>query len=133
MISCRLAILILILFSFASNAVAETSRVAAYVHMKHCWAEGDGESERETAILATLDRMQSLGLNVIVPYVANTSGQSLFPSEVNHHHVYGDWDPVEIFVREARRRGIAVHLCVPVIVCGHHEPAGILTEHPEWA
>ena len=67
MISCHLAILILILFSFASNAVADTSRVAAYVHMKHCWAEGDGKSERETAILATLDRMQSLGLNVIVP------------------------------------------------------------------
>ncbi|NND98220.1 MAG: family 10 glycosylhydrolase, partial [Pirellulaceae bacterium] len=88
---------------------------------------------RERSISHHLDELRRLGIDTIVPYVSNTSGQAHYPSELLSDHLWQDWDPIEVFVTAARQRGLKVQLSIPMLICGGDQPSGILEQHPAWA
>ncbi len=120
-------------FELAAADEATLPVQSAYIHINQAFDIQDEIPEREQSIRRCVERCQQVGLNSIVPYVGNTSGQAHFPSKVVSEHRFGDWDPIRVFVDEARQRGLQVHLCVPVLACGHQSPAGVLKQHPDWA
>lgn len=107
--------------------------LGAYIHMAHCFDASAPEDQREASIAAVLDEMKRSGLQAIVPYVTTSAGEAHYPSAIVPKRTFGDWDPLGVFVRKARARGLAVWPAVPMLVCGHDMPRGILAEHPEWA
>ncbi len=128
---------LLVWFAFCVSAAPanepDRRRLSAYIHIEQCF---DSESEivvREQSISKTLDALQRSGIETIVPYVSTTSGQSHYPSALVNDHLWDQWDPIDAFVQGARRRGLRIQLCVPVLVCGRDSPGGILKQHPDWA
>lgn len=109
------------------------SRLAAYVHLNHCVDEAALPAHREEQLEQLVAAMRDAGIQSIVPYVSTTSGVAHYPTERLPERRWGDWDPVGVLMQAARRHGLQVVLCVPVLACGHDEPSGILREHPEWA
>lgn len=107
--------------------------LAAYVHMPQCFPASGAQEEREASIGAALDDMKRSGLRIILPYVSTSAGEAHYPSTVIAKRAYGEWDPLGVFVREARARGLEVWPAVPMLISGHDAPKGILAEHPDWA
>lgn len=106
---------------------------AAYIHIDQCFDQSASIAEREQSIRHTVNEIKEAGLQTIVPYASNTSGQTNYPSQVVRDHRWKDWDPIAVFVDEAHNCGLNVHLCIPVLTSGHKKPTGILKHHPEWA
>lgn len=133
----RKIIRLLLGFALCTNSAYATEpdrpRIAAYIHIEQCFDSTTEIHLREQSISETLDRLKQTGIDTIVPYVSTTSGQAHYPSEAIEDHLWGRWDPIEAFVNGARTRGLNVHLCVPVLVCGRDAPGGILKKHLEWA
>ncbi|MGG1555325.1 glycoside hydrolase family 10 protein [Paenibacillus ferrarius] len=97
------------------------------------------EKSREE-VSRTLDRVQAMGANEL--YLETWFwGYTIYPSAVQaargiepQHPAFQGWDPLEAFVAEAGRRGIAVHAWLDGFMVGV-DPAGgpILRAYPEWA
>jgi len=113
--------------------VAEEPRISAYVHLDQCIDADFPEPQRERQIEQMIASMHETGVEAVVPYVSTTSGVAHYPSEFLPERRWGDWNPVKTLISAARRHGLQVYLCVPVLACGHDKPAGILQQHPEWA
>ncbi|WJH34847.1 family 10 glycosylhydrolase [Paenibacillus sp. CC-CFT747] len=88
----------------------------------------------------TLDRMAASGLNEL--YLETFfQGYTIFPSRTACAHgiagqnpVFAGWDPLDVFVKEAAKRGIAVHAWINGFMVGIDPSGGpILRIHPEWA
>ena len=108
-------------------------RLAAYLHLDQC-IDADLSSEaRQQQIDQAVRSMRDAGVQAVVPYVSTTSGAAHYPSKFLPERRWGDWDPVEHLISAAQRHGLQVHLCVPVLACGHDRPAGILRDHSDWA
>ena len=107
--------------------------MGAYIHMDQCFDKAAEPAERETAIAKSLDRFKASGLRTIMPYATTTGGAANYPSDVMPLRTYGDWDPLGVFVREARKRGLEVYPVICVLHSGRDEPRGILKQHPDWA
>lgn len=133
MTMAQIALAIALLLIRPAATSADDVSCAAYFHPDQCFPVEASFEEREAAIAACLDAVVQADLTAIVPYVSTTSGAAHYPSRFLKEHRWGKWDPIEVFVREARSRKLRVVLCVPVLACGHKSPAGILLEHPEWA
>lgn len=123
----------LLALSLAVSAEPPASRVAAYIHLEQCIDAKLPIEQRQHQIQQAIESMQKSGIDSIVPYVSTTSGAAHYPSKFLTEHRWKDWDPVAAIVEAARNVGMQVHLCVPVLACGHNQPTGILREHPEWA
>ncbi|MGG1517096.1 family 10 glycosylhydrolase [Paenibacillus oryzisoli] len=97
------------------------------------------EKNREE-VSRTLDRVQAMGANEL--YLETWFwGYTIYPSAVQaargfepQHPAFHGWDPLEAFVAEAGRRGIAVHAWLDGFMVGV-DPAGgpVLRVYPEWA
>jgi len=112
---------------------ADEPFLGAYIHLP-AWFRGQAdEAARHRAIVENLDRFRESGLRVLMPFVTTTSGRAEYPSRLIPERVWGDWDPVDAMVREARRRGLQVYPAVCVLASGHKRPAGVLEVHPDWA
>ncbi len=90
-------------------------------------------SARERSVAENLDQFKASGLRALIPFVTTTSGQAEYPSRFVPDKIWGEWDPVALSVREARKRGLQVWPSMCVMACGAKEPRGILKQHPEWA
>ena len=109
------------------------SFVGTYVNIHHLCEAGDSIAVREQALRNHLDRVKASGIDVVMPYATTTSGSALYPSEILPNHVYSDWDPLRLIVKEASVRGLRVYPVPCVLACGRDKPTGILAKHPEWA
>jgi len=105
----------------------------AYIHIDRLFEKGMDAAARRKTIIRVLDRFQASGLKVAMPYVTTTSGSACYASRIVPVRVFPDWDPMELFVREAHRRGLEVWPVVCVIPSGDKKLAGILDKHPDWA
>ncbi|TDD53792.1 hypothetical protein E1286_06565 [Nonomuraea terrae] len=111
-------------------------------------AEGRGLWVRPTETTAeqiekSLDRIQSTGVNLIFLETL-WQGYTIFPSEVaakwgveaQRPNMKG-FDPLQVWIDGAHRRGIELHAWVHTFYAGHQSanggPGPILTAHPEWA
>ncbi|MBX3422782.1 MAG: family 10 glycosylhydrolase [Pirellulaceae bacterium] len=105
---------------------------AAYVHL-HRLLPPDSDSAQQQAVLeAQVDAMQRFGLNTIMPFVSNSSGEAHYQSQYMPHH-FSASDPLAILARLTRERGMAFYPVLPVVVSGGTQPAGILHQNPHWA
>lgn len=91
-------------------------------------------------VMQTLDRMQAAGFNEL--YLETWfGGYTIYPSEVaasknieKQTPSFVGWDPLEVFVQEAKKRGIAVHAWLDGFMVGIDRTGGpVLRAHPEWS
>lgn len=90
-------------------------------------------------VIHTLNRMQAAGLNEL--YLETWFwGYTIFPSRTaaanqieQQHPTFRGWDPLEAFVTESAKRGIAVHAWLDGFMVGV-EPSGgpVLRTYPAW-
>ena len=113
-------------------APSEAPFNAAYVHLHRVALPGDSVAKRLAVIDASIASAKRAGLNVVMPYAADSSGRSYYPGTFHPESLYGEWDALGAYVAAARAAGLQVYPAVPVLICGHDAPAGILLTHPEW-
>jgi uncharacterized lipoprotein YddW (UPF0748 family) len=107
--------------------------LGAYVHMGDLLKGSADSAARVQVIGRNLDRFKAAALRVVMPYVTTTRGTAAYASTLVPGRDYADWDPLEVIMAEARKRGLRVWPVVCVVSSGHDEPRGILARHPEWA
>jgi uncharacterized lipoprotein YddW (UPF0748 family) len=91
-------------------------------------------------VCRTLDRVQAAGFNELY-LEAWFWGFTIYPSQTaaartveNQHPAFLGWDPLEAFVQEAGKRGIAVHAWLDGFMVGVHPTGGpVLRVFPEWS
>lgn len=97
------------------------------------------EKNRED-VCRSLDRMQAAGFNELY-LEAWFWGYTIYPSSVaaaaqveEQHPRFRGWDPLEAFVQEAGKRGIAVHAWLDGFMVGVDSTGGpVLRAHPDWS
>jgi len=119
----------------AEAAQAEKSKPfrSAWIHLNALYEATDDIPDREASMGRALDDCKRAGLDSIIPFALTSSGVSQYRSDIVPQNQFEDWDPLGALIGEARDRDLGVYIAVPVLVCGHDEPSGILVEHPEWA
>ena len=97
----------------------------------------------EEDIIKTIDKIYNAGINNIF-LETYYHGQTIFPSQtmtkygfIRQNENYVGFDPLRIWINEAHRRGIKVHIWFETFYVGNKPPetnAGyILAKKPEWA
>lgn len=107
--------------------------LAVYIHFPSLFDAKASPEIREQAIARELDRIQACGLDTLLPYATGTSGSAAYASDIIPDRTYGDWDPLAVLMREARRRGLRVFPVHCPLPSGGAAPRGILLQHPDWA
>ena len=109
--------------------------------LKGVWIRPTYFSEDE--IIKTLDKINNAGINNIF-LETYYHGKTIFPSQtmtkygfIRQNEDYVGFDPLRIWVNEAHKRGIKVHIWFETFYVGNKPPetnAGyILAQKPEWA
>ena len=117
----------------ALPAFAEAPFNAAYVHLHRVALPNDPIEKRLADIDESIASAKRAGLNIVMPYAADSSGRSYYPGSFRPESLYGEWDALGAYIAAARSAGLTVYPAVPMLICGHDAPAGILLKHPEWA
>ena len=133
MLSVRLMLLTAVVCATGGVSRADEPFMGAYVNIPKLFDPNVNIRDRERSIEKQLDRFKASGLRVVMPYVTTTVGTALYPSEIIPTCLYSNWDPVSVFMREARARGLQVYPVTCVLACGKQQPQGILKQHTEWA
>ena len=95
------------------------------------------------SIINVLDKLSSAGINNIF-IETYYHGKTIFPSKtmekygfIKQYENYVGFDPLEIWVKEAHRRGIKVHIWFQTFYVGNTPPETnpeyILAKRPDWA
>ena len=98
--------------------------------------------KNETQIISTLDKMQRTGINSIF-LETFYHGKTIFPSKtmeeyefITQNELFAGFDPLKIWITEAHKRGIKVHIWFQSFYVGNTPPeslsTSILAVHPEW-
>lgn len=106
--------------------------------IKGTWLRPTEKSEQ--AIIATLDNMKKIGIdNIFLETFYH--GKTIFPSKTmanygftTQREEFNTFDPLKIWITEAHKRGIKVHIWFQSFYVGNIPPTGnnILAVHPEW-
>lgn len=108
---------------------------------KGVWIRPTYKSKEE--IISVLDRIADAGINNIF-IETYYHGQTIFPSRtmeeygfIKQNPEYAGFDPLRIWISEAHKRGIKVHIWFESFYVGNKPPETnpkyILSVHPEWA
>lgn len=109
--------------------------------LKGVWLRPVEKSEYE--ITATLNRLQSAGFNNIF-LETYYHGKTIFPSKTMkaygftpQYEQFIGFDPLAVWIREAHKRGIKVHIWFETFYTGNQNPQdnpeSILAKNPSWA
>lgn len=132
---------------YASKAIeyadAAMATVVPYLYseLKGIWIRPTFYSEAE--ICNVLDRLSEAGINNIF-IETFYHGQTIYPSKVmskrgfiSQNPEYAGFDPLKIWIAEAHKRGIKVHIWFESFYVGNKPPETnpeyILAKKPEWA
>jgi len=126
----------------------ERAEVALYRTAESRPVEGRGIWVRPTEttpeqIAATLDEIDAAGFNMVFLETV-WQGYTIFPSDVaqaagvpRQRPNMAHFDPLRVWIDEARERGIELHAWVHTFYVGVQSESGgpgpVLTAHPEWA
>ena len=125
---------------YADNAMATVIPYSPY-EFKGVWIRPTYHSMDE--IVSVLDRIAEAGINNIF-IETYYHGQTIFPSRtmeeygfIKQNPEYAGFDPLRIWITEAHRRGIKVHIWFESFYVGNKAPETnpkyILSVKPEWA
>ena len=109
--------------------------------LKGVWIRPNYHNTQE--IISVLDRIADAGINNIF-IETYYHGQTIFPSKtmeeygfIKQNPEYTGFDPLKIWITEAHRRGIKVHIWFETFYVGNKPPESnpkyILAVRPEWA
>lgn len=134
--NARLGWIVLGVWSMASISLAQEHAPpfsGIYVHLAP-FASGTVDGlERETRLDDALEAIVACGFTTVIPYANTSDGKVFWKGSAAAVVGNEEWELLRIFSEKARARGLTVMPAFCVLVCGHDVPAGILTEHPEWA
>jgi hypothetical protein len=128
-----------------AEEAAEAARNGYYLSLPSRVAETRGvwyrpvEKNREE-VCHTMDRIQAAGINELY-LEAWFWGYTIYPShEANARGIaiqnpaFQGWDPLDVFVKECRKRDIALHVWLDGFMVGVNQTGGpVLSVHPEWS
>lgn len=108
--------------------------------LKGIWLRPTEKTEKD--IIAALDKLQSAGIDNIF-LETYFHGKTIFPSKtmkaygfLEQNEQFTGIDPLEIWVREAHKRGIKVHTWFETFYVGNqnpdNNPESILAKNPSW-
>ncbi|MDD8014902.1 MAG: family 10 glycosylhydrolase [Acidobacteriota bacterium] len=128
--------LVILLVAFLSLAGLGQAASDSDVGMKYraAWMHPGQFGADQAAALPkmqkTLDEYVLAGIDTLVMLVKNTSGYVYFKSQVGVMDPAYDWDFLDVFLKEARKRNLTVHPWF----CVFPETAivGKVRENPEW-
>lgn len=133
-LSC-LALMLLSLLSAVPGSRADgAARPAPATPVRGVWMHpgffGPDRAAAVEKMRTTLDAYAEAGINTLIMLVKNTSGHVYYASEIGVRDAAYDWDFLEVFLAEARKRRMEVHPWF----CVFPESAilGRVREHPEW-
>jgi len=132
---------------FASKAIEYADLAMAEVipydpnELKGVWIRPTYHSIEE--IISVLNRMAETGINNVF-IETYYHGQTIFPSStmekygfIKQNSEYTDFDPLRVWITEAHKRGIKVHIWFESFYVGNKSPETnpeyILAKRPEWA
>ncbi len=108
--------------------------------LKGVWIRPTETSEFQ--IISTLNNMKNIGIdNVFLETFYH--GKTIFPSQTmkdygftGQNEQFSSFDPLKVWIREAHKRGIKVHIWFQSFYVGNippsNNPKSILAVHPEW-
>lgn len=125
---------------YADSAMASVIPYNPY-ELKGVWIRPTYHTIDE--IRSTLDRIASAGINNVF-IETYYHGQTIFPSRtmeeygfIKQNPLYAEFDPLKVWITEAHRRGIRVHIWFESFYVGNKSPESnpeyILAKKPEWA
>lgn len=115
--------------ALAALGLAEPSPAA---EGRGVWFRLNATTPEETVDL--VERAHATGINMLFPetiYWSGTLCPVLRDGGPRQHVQYTGWDPLEVLVTEAHKRGMQVHAWCEIFFVGPGEPA-IAEERPEW-
>ncbi len=135
-----------VLKQYASEAIDEanmaikTSLPYMKNELKGVWVRPTEKTPEQ--IIATLEKMQENGFNNVF-LETYFHGKTIFPSKIMNKYgftvqneLFSDFDPLEIWIKEAHKRGMKVHIWFQSFYVGNEPPSynqtSILAVHPEW-
>lgn len=124
----------------AANMAIRTALPYSQYETKGVWIRPTERSQSE--IISTLDKLKNSGINTIF-LETYFHGRTIYPSEVmksygfvSQNEKFIGFNPLEIWVNEAHKRGIKVHVWFETFYVGNKYPLSnsknILAVHPEW-
>ena len=123
----------LLLLLIASPSIGSEPFMGAYIGLPRLLKDKPDQAARERAIVDLADHFQQSGLNVMMPFRAVALKTALYPSRIIVDKSFGDWDPLDLIVREGRRRSLQVYPVIAVLRDGDKESGSVLELHPDWA
>ncbi|MFW6724414.1 glycoside hydrolase family 10 protein [Streptomyces sp. MAR4 CNY-716] len=124
----------------AATGAADRTRESRGVEGRGVWVRPTETTPAE--IRATLDRIEHAGFNMVFLETV-WQGYTIFPSDAARAAGITDqrpsmkgFDPLQVWIEEAHRRGIELHAWVHTFFVGSDSaegPGPVLSAHPEWA
>lgn len=135
-----------ILQQYTSEAIDEASMAMKtslpYVEneLKGVWIRPTEKTPEQ--IISTLDNLKANGFNSVF-LETYFHGKTIFPSQTMNRYgftvqneIFEGFDPLEIWVREAHKRDVKIHIWFQSFYVGNKppmsEPSSILAIHPDW-
>lgn len=124
----------------AANMAIKSALPYVSSELKGVWIRPT--EKNETQIIATLDKLKDNGFDSVF-LETYYHGKTIFPSDtmnkygfIVQNEEFTGFNPLEIWIKEAHKRGIKVHIWFQSFYVGNknpaYNPAHILSVHPEW-
>lgn len=125
----------------SANMAIRTALPYSQYETKAVWVRPT--ETNHSSINATLDKLKSAGINTVF-LETYFHGRTIYPSDVmksygfvRQRENFVGFDPLQIWIREAHRRGMKLHVWFETFYVGNAYPQSnaknILAVHPEWA
>lgn len=124
----------------AANMAIKTSLPYVKNELKGTWIRPTEVTKEQ--IIATLDKIQEAGFNNIF-LETYFHGKTIFPSKTMNkygftvqYEKFNEFDPLEVWIKEAHKRDIKVHIWFQSFYVGNqppeYNPSSILSVRPDW-
>lgn len=123
-----------------ANMAIKTSLPYMGNELKGVWIRPTEKTPEQ--IISTLDNLKANGFNSVF-LETYFHGKTIFPSQTMNRYgftvqneIFEGFDPLEVWVKEAHKRDIKIHIWFQSFYVGNKppisEPSSILAIHPEW-
>ena len=124
----------------AANMAIKTSLPYVKNELKGTWIRPTELTKEQ--IIATLDKIEDAGFNNIF-LETYFHGKTIFPSKTMNkygftvqYEKFNEFDPLEVWIKEAHKRDIKVHIWFQSFYVGNqppeYNPSSIISVRPEW-
>lgn len=122
----------------AANSAIRTAVPYNNNEMRGVWVRPTEKTPQ--AIAQTIQKLKKAGVNTII-LETYFHGKTIYPSNVMSYYgftrqneTFAGFDPLDIWIKEAHKNGMKVHIWFETFYAGNKYPQGnnILAVHPDW-